>query len=137
MLPRVSIAAAATCARAMQQQVVTLQQQVKEAEGEVQVLLGHLAVQSKLAIASSKELTHLHELIRKQENQHRLVCSHALYWFTTSLACLTRSNAHHHQNTHRHSHMRTGAAFGQYPQPSAHYCQCSLVDECKVLCAAS
>ena len=37
------------------------------------MLLSQLAVQSKLAVASSKELTHLHELVRKQENQHRLV----------------------------------------------------------------
>ncbi len=50
-----------------------LRRQLGESEGEVQVLLGQLAVQSKLAIASSKELTQLHDLIRKHENQHRLV----------------------------------------------------------------
>lgn len=57
----------------MQQEVGMLQQQVKESEGEVQVLLSQLAVQSKLAMASSKELAHLHDLVRRQENQHRLV----------------------------------------------------------------
>ena len=57
----------------MQQEVGVLQQQVKESEGEVQVLLSQLAVQSKLAMASSKELAHLHDLVRRQENQHRLV----------------------------------------------------------------
>lgn len=71
----------------MQQQVARLQQQVKECEGEVQVLLGQLAVQSKLAIASSKELTHLHDLVRKQENQHRLV-SFCLIISNQFTACL-------------------------------------------------
>ena len=53
-----------------------LRRQVGESEGEVQVLLGQLAVQSRLAVSSSQELTHLHDLIRKHENQIRLV-SHA------------------------------------------------------------
>lgn len=69
-----SIVAAIPCV--LQEQVAMLQQQVAEAEGEVQVLLSQLAVQSKLAVASSKELTHLHDLLRKQENQHRLVSLH-------------------------------------------------------------
>ena len=59
----------------MQAEAGMLRRQLGEAEGEVQVLLGQLAVQSKLAIASSKELTQLHDLIRKRENQCRLVSS--------------------------------------------------------------
>ena len=51
-----------------------LRRQLGEAEGEVQVLLSQLAVQSKLAIASSKDLTQLHNVIRSCDNQHRLVC---------------------------------------------------------------
>lgn len=51
-----------------------LRRQLGEAEGEVQVLLSQLAVQSKLAIASSKELTQLHDVIRSRDSQHRLVC---------------------------------------------------------------
>ena len=50
-----------------------LRRQVGESEGEVQVLLAQLAVQSKLAIASSKELTQLHDLLRQHEHRHRLV----------------------------------------------------------------
>ena len=50
-----------------------LRRQLGEAEGEVQVLLNQLAVHSKLAIASSKELTQLHDVIRSRDNQHRLV----------------------------------------------------------------
>ncbi len=55
-----------------------LRRQVGESEGEVQVLLGQLAVQSKLAVSSSQELTQLHDLIRKHENQLRLVISSAV-----------------------------------------------------------
>ena len=61
----------------MQGEAGMLRRQLGEAEGEVQVLLSQLAVQSKLAIASSKELTQLHDIIRGRDNQHRLV--HALY----------------------------------------------------------
>ena len=50
-----------------------LRRQVGESEGEVQVMLGQLAVQTKLAVANSKELTQLHDHIRKLENQHKLV----------------------------------------------------------------
>lgn len=57
----------------LQAEAALLRRQVGEAEGEVQVLLGQLAVQSKLAIASSQELSQLHDLIRKHENQHKLV----------------------------------------------------------------
>ena len=39
-------------------------------------LVSHAAVQSKLAVSSSKELMQLHDLIRKHKNQVRLV-SHA------------------------------------------------------------
>ena len=58
----------------MQGEVGMLRRQLGEAEGEVQVLLSQLAVQSKLAIASSKELTQLHDVIRSRDSQHRLVC---------------------------------------------------------------
>lgn len=57
----------------LQAEAALLRRQVGEAEGEVQVLLGQLAVQSKLAIASSQELTHLHDLIHKHEDQRKLV----------------------------------------------------------------
>ena len=60
----------------VQGETAMLRRQVGESEGEVQVLLSQLAVQSKLAIASSKELTQLHDLIRKLENQHSLVSTH-------------------------------------------------------------
>ena len=60
----------------VQGETAMLRRQVGESEGEVQVLLSQLAVQSKLAIASSKELTQLHDLIRKLENQHSLVSAH-------------------------------------------------------------
>ena len=52
-----------------------LRRQLGESEGEVQVLLSQLAVQSKLAIASSKELTQMHDLIHKRDSQHNLVCT--------------------------------------------------------------
>lgn len=57
----------------MQGEAGMLRRQLGEAEGEVQVLLSQLAVQSKLAIASSQELTQLHDVIRARDNQHRLV----------------------------------------------------------------
>ena len=65
-----------TASGLLQGEVAMLRRQVGESEGEVQVLLGQLAVQSRLAVSSSQELTHLHDLIRKHENQIRLV-SHA------------------------------------------------------------
>ena len=57
----------------MQGEAGMLRRQLGEAEGEVQVLLSQLAVQSKLAIASSRDLTQLHDVIRSRDNQHRLV----------------------------------------------------------------
>ncbi len=62
-----------TASGLLQGEVAMLRRQVGESEGEVQVLLGQLAVQSKLAVSSSKELTQLHDLICKHENQIRLV----------------------------------------------------------------
>ena len=69
-----------------------LRRQVGESEGEVQVLLGQLAVQSKLAVSSSKELTQLHDLIRKHENQLRLVSTpavvlHTSFWSSQVSMC--------------------------------------------------
>ena len=59
----------------MQGEAGMLRRQLGESEGEVQVLLSQLAVQSKLAIASSKELTQMHDLIHKRDSQHNLVCT--------------------------------------------------------------
>ncbi len=69
-----------------------LRRQVGESEGEVQVLLGQLAVQGKLAVSSSKELTQLHDLIRKHENQLRLVSTpavvlHTSFWSSQVSMC--------------------------------------------------
>ncbi len=41
-------------------------------------LVSHAAVQSKLAVSSSKELIQLHDIIRKYENQIRLVSNAAI-----------------------------------------------------------
>ena len=67
-----------TASGLLQGEVAMLRRQVGESEGEVQVLLGQLAVQTKLAVSTSKELTQLHDLIRKHENQLRLVSNAAV-----------------------------------------------------------
>lgn len=83
-----------------------LRRQLGEAEGEVQVLLSQLAVQSKLAVASSKELTQLHDIIRARDNQHRLVLripsasssSCPLLLLVLYFACFARPNYHNNHS---------------------------------------